>query len=155
MEIEKKAAFKSRTPYKNQDPTHRAQRSISFSESISPAPPKDNRPRGKHSRLRRELSLAISNSSAVCSIVHQEPEHTNNSDSDLPDLTCTSEDSDDEEDEDDDSFFGCPSNMRYQSLEAIISSWVPSGEKVFHQKSKVPSTMLLWERRYVLWSQEI
>jgi len=100
-----------RTLYKNQDPTHRAQRSISFSnsESISPAPLKDNRPRGKHSRLRWELSLAISNSSAVCSIVHQEPEHTNHLDSDLPDLTCTSEDSDDKEDEDDDSFFGCPS----------------------------------------------
>ena len=70
--IIKKSAAKSRTPA----PAN--QRAISFSETITPAaPPKqDQRLRGKHSRLRRELSLAISTSVDKCSVVHQEDIHT-------------------------------------------------------------------------------
>ena len=100
--IIKKSAAKSRTPA----PAN--QRAISFSETITPAaPPKqDQHLRGKHSRLRRELSLAISTSVDKCSVVHQEDPYL-----DMPELELSSDEEEDEE-SDDETFFCSPSGMR-------------------------------------------
>ena len=82
VQLEKKASRKSQTPA--------IPRSISFSENISPSEPKltDNRLRGKHSRLRRELSLAIQTSTQQCNVVHS-------AESDIHELSDSDSDSDD------------------------------------------------------------
>ena len=88
---QKKPSFKSQTPA--------IPRSISFSENISPSEPKltDNRLRGKHSRLRRELSLAIQTSTQQCNVVHS-------AESDIHELSDSDSDSDD--------ISSCPVSLR-------------------------------------------